>query len=95
MVDRPQRIRELVERMGTEEADGDARYIVLDGIALGRLSRATGAGWSCEWRSPDGWARLPGQVERDDAEYAEVWAMEAVASLLASEEQDRRRAQRG
>lgn len=83
-----QRAEKLAQRMTAEVAADGTRYLVLDGVALGRLWRDAESGrWRCEWRA--GWRETPAQLERDDAEYAEVWAIDEVATLLAMEERAR------
>jgi hypothetical protein len=94
-MDREKRQSQLVKRLRIEGGGGAGpRFITIDGIALGKLSRGRETGhWWLEWRA--GWYPHRVEVEARDAEHAEGWAVDEIAALLASEEQARQEEQPG
>jgi hypothetical protein len=81
----------LIAQMTVEALDETTRYVVLEGVAVGRLLRDDLGRWSCEWRSTRGWERCGDVVEPNGDEAFETLAVEEVAGLLALEEHGRSR----
>lgn len=93
-MDRAKRQSQLVKRLRIEGGGGGTRFVTIDGIALGKLRQVPGTGrWQLELR--EGWRPYRVESGAPDAEYAEGWAVEEIADLLAMEEQARQQEQSG
>jgi hypothetical protein len=83
------RRRELADHLRTklsiERGDGEERLVTLDGVVLGRLHPDGEERWRLVWRV--GWRTTPTKLNSDEVEYAETWAIEEIAALLAMERQ--------
>ena len=75
----------LRAKLSIERGDGEERLVTLDGVVVGRLHPDGEERWRLVWRV--GWRATPTKLNSDEIEYAETWAIEEIAALLAMERQ--------